>query len=114
LQATGFVFGINQIDTIEILGTPINITETEVKSVLEDLISDLQDGIPETSFSQNDRIAKSLSKSMSIKTGAYMTDSAQENLVNSLFACKEPNVSPFNKPTFITLRVEDLDKKFAL
>jgi DNA mismatch repair protein MutL len=114
LQATGFVFGINQIDTIEILGTPINITETEVKSVLEDLISDLQDGIPETSFSQNDRIAKSLSKSMSIKTGAYMTDSAQENLVNSLFACKEPNVSPFNKPTFITLRVEDLDKKFAI
>jgi DNA mismatch repair protein MutL len=114
LQATGFVFGINQIDTIEILGTPINITETEVKSVLEDLISDLQDGIPETSFSQNDRIAKSLAKSMAIKTGAYMTDSAQENLVNSLFACKEPNVSPFNKPTFITLRVEDLDKKFAI
>jgi DNA mismatch repair protein MutL len=82
--------------------------------VLEDLISDLQAGIPETSFSQNDRIAKSLAKSMAIKTGTYLTESAQENLVNSLFACKEPNVSPFNKPTFITLRVEDLDKKFAI
>jgi hypothetical protein len=29
------------------------------------------------------------------------------------FACKEPNVFPFQKPTFITMRVEDLDKKFA-
>jgi hypothetical protein len=26
------------------------------------------------------------------------------------FACKDPNVSPFHKPTFITMRVEDLDK----
>ena len=38
----------------------------------------------------------------------------QENLVNGLFACKDPNVSPFHKPTFITMRVEDIDKKFAL
>jgi DNA mismatch repair protein MutL len=114
LQATGFVFGTNQMDSIEIFGTPANVTEAEVKTILEDLIADLQDGIPEKSFSQNDRIAKSLAKSMAIKTGTYLTDMAQEDLVNSLFACKEPNVSPFNKPTFITLSVEDLDKKFAI
>jgi hypothetical protein len=30
------------------------------------------------------------------------------------FACKEPNVSPFQKPTFITMRVEDLDKKICM
>jgi DNA mismatch repair protein MutL len=51
---------------------------------------------------------------MAVKTGAYLNELAQENLVNGLFACKDPNISPFNKPTFITLRVEDLDKKFAL
>ena len=36
------------------------------------------------------------------------------NLENNLFACKEPNVSPFQKPTFITISIDDLDKKFAL
>jgi DNA mismatch repair protein MutL len=51
---------------------------------------------------------------MAVKTGTYLTDIAQENLVNGLFACKEPNISPFNKPTIITLRVDDLDKKFNL
>ena len=53
-----------------------------------------------------------MAKSIAVKTGTYLTELEQENLVNSLFACKEPNVSPFNKPTFITLSVEDLDKKF--
>jgi DNA mismatch repair protein MutL len=111
---TGFVFEETNEDHIVISGIPVNVTESEVSIVLEQLISDLQDGIPESSFSQNDTIAKSMARSLAVKTGTYLTEKEQENLVNGLFACKDPNVSPFHKPTFITMRVEDIDKKFAL
>jgi DNA mismatch repair protein MutL len=111
---TGFVFEVANDDHLVISGLPITISESEVPIVLEQLLSDLQDGIPESSFSQNDSIAKSMSKSLAIKTGTYLTDKEQENLVNGLFACKEPNVSPFQKQTFITMRVEDIDKKFSV
>jgi DNA mismatch repair protein MutL len=111
---TGFVFGENDEESITILGLPTRVSESEVSVVLEQLLSDLHNGIPENSFSQNDSIAKSLARSLAVKTGMTLTEKEQENLVNGLFACKEPNVSPFQKPTFITLRVEDLDKKFAL
>jgi DNA mismatch repair protein MutL len=114
LMNTGFVFEENNTDHIVISGIPVNVTESEVSLVLEQLLSDLQDGIPESSFSQNDTIAKSMAKSLAVKTGTHLTEKEQENLVNGLFACKDPNVSPFHKPTFITMRVEDLDKKFAL
>jgi DNA mismatch repair protein MutL len=114
LVNTGFVFEETNEDSIVISGLPVNVTESEVSIVLEELLSDLQDGIPESSFSQNDTIAKSMARSLAVKTGTYLTEREQENLVNGLFACKEPNVSPFQKPTFITMRVEDLDKKFAL
>ncbi|MFV8372521.1 DNA mismatch repair endonuclease MutL [Flavobacterium sp. LB2P6] len=114
LMNTGFVFEENNTDHIVISGIPVNVTESEVSLVLEQLLSDLQDGIPESSFSQNDTIAKSMAKSLAVKTGTHLTEKEQENLVNGLFACKDPNVSPFYKPTFITMRVEDLDKKFAL
>jgi DNA mismatch repair protein MutL len=114
LVNTGFVFEETMKDHIVISGIPVNVTESEVSLVLEQLLSDLQDGIPESSFSQNDTIAKSMAKSLAVKTGTVLTVKEQENLVNGLFACKEPNVSPFQKPTFITMRVEDLDKKFAI
>jgi DNA mismatch repair protein MutL len=114
LMNTGFVFEETNEDHIVISGIPVNVTESEVSIVLEQLLSDLQDGIPESSFSQNDSIAKSMARSLAVKTGTYLTEKEQENLVNGLFACKDPNVSPFQKPTFITMRVEDLDKKFAL
>jgi len=114
LETTGFVFELPQIDHIVISGIPVNITESEVSMVIEQLLSDLQDGIPASSYSQNDTIAKSMAKSLAVKTGSYLTEKEQDNLVNGLFACKDPNISPFQKPTFITMRVEDIDKKFAL
>lgn len=114
LENTGFVFESVESDAIHISGIPVNTSESEVSIVLEQLISDLQDGIPDSSFCQNDTIAKSMAKSLAVRTGTYLTEKEQENLVNNLFACKEPNVSPFLKPTFITMSVDDLDKKFSL
>ncbi len=114
LENTGFVFETVASDFVQISGIPINTSESEVTLVLNQLISDLQDGIPASSFSQNDTIAKSMAKSLAVKTGTYLTETAQENLVNNLFACTDPNVSPSQKPTFITMRVEDIDKKFTL
>ena len=112
LENTGFIFETISTEFVEISGIPINTTESEISQVVSQLVADLQDGIPESSFSQNDTIAKSMAKSLAVKTGTYLTEAAQENLVNNLFACKDPNVSPAQKPTFITMRVEDIDKKF--
>lgn len=114
LENTGFVFSEINHDHIVVSGLPINVVESEASIVMEQLLSDLQDGLPGVSFSQNDSIAKSMAKSLAVKTGTLLAEREQENLVNGLFACKEPDVSPFGKPTFITLRVEDIDKKFAI
>ena len=114
LENTGFVFEAINEDNVMISGLPVNVSESEISIVLEELLSDLHDGIPDSSFCQNDTIAKSMAKSLAVKTGTYLNEKEQENLVHNLFACKEPNVSPFQKPTFITMSVEDLDKKFSL
>lgn len=114
LETTGFVFSEISHEKLTIVGLPIKVAESEASIVLEELLSDLQDGIPSRSYSQNDEIAKSMARSLAVKTGTYLTPAEQENLINGLFACKEAAVSPFGKPTFVTISVEDLDKKFAL
>lgn len=114
LENAGFVFESITTEAVQISGIPVTVSESEVSIVIEQLLSDLQEEIPESSFSQMDSMAKSMAKSLAVKTGTYLTEMEQENIVNNLFACKEQSVSPFNKPTFITLRVEDLDKKFSI
>ena len=114
LEHTGFVFDSIENDKLTISGIPVSVSESEVAIVLEELMNDLHSGIPDSSFSLNDSIAKSMARSLAVRTGTYLTEKEQENIVNGLFACKEPDVSPFNKPTFITISVDDLDKKFAI
>ncbi len=114
LENTGFIFDAISDDNITISGIPVSISESQVSKIIESLLHDLVDGIPNSSFSQNDTIAKSMARSLAIKTGTYLTETEQVNIVNNLFACKETTVSPFQKPTFITISAEDLDKKFTL
>ena len=112
LEQTGFIFSEIKKDSVEITGIPTLISESEVAILLEQLLSDLENEVPGTGFSQIDTLSKSLAKGMAVKSGTSLNAADQQNIVNSLFACKESTLSPYNKPIFITLTVEDLDKKF--
>lgn len=112
LEHTGFVFSSIEEEAVEITGVPLSVPESEVSIILEQLIGDVQNEVPNANFSATDLLAKSMAKSLAIKTGQVLKKDEQEHIVNKLFACKEPNVSPTNRVTFITLGVDELDKKF--
>ena len=112
LEHTGFVFSSVKDEMIDITGVPVGVPESEVSIILEQLISDVENEVPNSHFSAADLLAKSMAKSLAIKTGQSLQRDEQEHLVNKLFACKEPNVSPTNRTTFITMNVDELDKKF--
>jgi DNA mismatch repair protein MutL len=112
LEATGFVFSQFTKEGIDIIGVPVNVPDSEVSIILEQLISDVEQEVPDSHFSATDLLAKSMAKSLAIKTGQSLNNTEQEHLVNSLFACKDPSVSPTNRVTFITVNVDELDKKF--
>ena len=112
LCAVGFVFGNIDADTVEVKGVPVVVTESEVQMVMEQLIADYQMEAAVDSFSQSDMLAKTLAKTLSVKTGEVLDEKSQTVLVNNLFACKETTLSPFNKRTYVTITENDLDRKF--
>lgn len=114
LHQMGYDFKIESNQVMQVFGIPVRTQESEVSSVFERLIHELNQGIPESSYSQNDFLAKSLAKSLAIKNGTYLSSEEIENLVHALFACKDASVSPFQKPVFITISVDELDKKFNI
>lgn len=112
LEGIGFVFESITLDEVKIVGLPVQVKESEVLDILNDLIHNLQQNLPEDSFSLSDSIAKFMAKSVAVKSGKIMNETEMSAIVNSLFGCKEPNFSPFNQPIFITLTTEELDKRF--
>lgn len=112
LESIGFLFDKILEDSIIISGIPTTIIESQISIIIEQLLEDITNDIPDTSFSQLDIMAKSLAKSLAIKTGTKLDLKEQEDIVNKLFLCKEPDTSPFGKKTFITVNIEEIDKKF--
>ncbi|MBT8263054.1 MAG: DNA mismatch repair endonuclease MutL [Bacteroidia bacterium] len=112
LEHTGFHFESFSEEKISISGIPVGLNDSSAGKVLDQLITDIRDEVPDASFSLNDLLAKSMAKSMAVRTGTALNKAEREHLVNRLFACKEPSVSPDNTQVLITLDVTELDKRF--
>ena len=113
LVEAGFIFQRDSNTTIIIKGIPSSSSEKEIPNIFENLFNSLESDLPADSFSQSDVLSKSLAKTLSIKRGVSMKPEEQQRLLDDLFACKETQVSPFNRQIFVTLTQEELDKKFT-
>lgn len=112
LESIGFQFDSISKEAIHIKGIPTSVKESEIRPIFEELLENMRHEIPENSFSQIDIIAKSLAKSLAIKSGIKLKLLEQEELLEKLFLCKEPNHSPYGKNTFVTLPLEEIQLKF--
>ncbi len=112
LESAGFSFDEFTKDSVTIKGIPVSVVESKITIILEELLNDINLEVPDASFSHFDVMAKSFAKTLAIKTGTKLSDKEQEALVNDLFSCKEPNISPFGKSTFKTLTLNEIDNLF--
>jgi len=53
-----------------------------------------------------------MAKSLAVKTGKQLNAKEQEELINKLFSCKEPNYSPYGKLIFTNLPLDEIEQKF--
>lgn len=111
LEMLGFVFSIPNNDTLEITGIPTEIETSKATILIHDLLGDVKGETLDSSSIHATRVAKSMAKSIAIKSGKPLTTIEQEDIVNKLFACKEPTISPHHKPIFVTYDVGEFDKK---
>ena len=108
-NSIGFDISIEK-DLMIVKSVPYGIEKSDVEEVVENMLN--EDFNISNDLSTSDFFAKRLSKITSIKSGQKLNLDEQEYIVNHLFSCKEPNLSPDNKQIFITLSKNDIEKKF--
>lgn len=66
----------------------------------------------ELSETRRDHLLRNLAKQKAIKSNKLLTVKEMQNMIDRLFACSQPQVSPDGKPTYLTFQLEDLQKLF--
>ncbi len=113
LTNIGFAFESLEEETVKVTGVPLVVPESGIGTVLDRLIADYMEGFDTGSISQAEVLAQALSKNLAVRTGEVLDQESQLALVNNLFACKEPTLSPFQKLTYTIISEGDIDKKFS-
>ena len=108
----GFSFNKFDENQIEVSSIHPVFLENKIQEVFQELIDNEISEFKNNSNSLNDYIAKVLSKCSSIKSGFKLEKLQQESLVNDLFACKESNISPFDKIIFKIVSTDSIKKMF--
>ena len=107
----GFKFKIFDSNNIVLSAFNPVFKENDIFDIFQNLIENQSSDVKKTSLSANDYMAKIFSISSCIKKGIKLEQKEQEALVNDLFACKDPNVSPLNKLIFKVISIDSIDKK---
>ena len=111
LESLGFQMKLKKDKILEILGSPEHCPASKIEELIETLLSDVGEERSVEHFSQADQIAKTLAKSLAIRSGAPLESEEQQSLLDDFFGCKETSISPFNKPIFITLEKTEIEQK---
>ncbi|NEN24650.1 DNA mismatch repair endonuclease MutL [Cryomorpha ignava] len=102
-------FGGNEI---VINGIPTEAANIPVQGLIENFLEQYKNTVNEVQSNTRDRLARSLARSLCIREGKRMQRVEMLDLIDKLFACKQPQAAPNGKPTILTFANDELDKKF--
>lgn len=97
---------------IVINGTPADCGNADPKELIEGIIEDFKNTLSDVKLKSREKLAMSLANRSAIKSGQKLNTEEMNNLIDQLFACEMPYISPSGLPTIITMSTEELDQKF--
>jgi DNA mismatch repair protein MutL len=96
--------------SIIIYGVPGTTASTGLRQMLEKMLEDYRNMERDLKADHFENLAKSLSTAAAIPYGKILEPEEMRELVDQLFACRNPNYSPSGKPVLKILQTEDIDK----
>ena len=89
-------FGNN---TFVIQGSPADVVDGNEKTAVEKMLEQYKHFSNDLKYSKREKLLRSLALQQSVKAGTSLSDKEMKNLVDDLFNCATPNITPNGKPT---------------
>ena len=103
-------FGNN---TFVVQGTPADVEQGNERMAIEKMLEQYKHFSSDLKFSKREKLLRSISLQQSVKAGSSLTDKEMKVLLDDLFECATPNITPNGKPIFLEFKKDELDKLFG-
>jgi DNA mismatch repair protein MutL len=101
-------------DTFVVHGLPAELKgNVDEKALIERILEQYKNNLA-LDLGMRDNLARSLARNAALRRGQTLDVQEMETLIDKLFACKQPMVSPSGQKCYITWELDDLQKLFVL
>jgi DNA mismatch repair protein MutL len=100
-------------DSFIVQGTPADTGQGEERSVLENLLEQYKHFTSEIRFSKREKLIRTMARQQAIRPGNVLGEKEMRTLVDELFACLQPNITPGGDPTYIEFKKDYVEKLFG-
>ncbi len=104
-------FGSN---SFVIQGTPADLVQGNEKLAIENLLEQYKHFSNDIKFSKREKLIRSVASQNAVKPGKFLMQKEMKLLVDELFECATPNVTPAGHPTYIEFKKDYLEKLFRM
>ncbi len=112
VRASGFEINEFGKYTFIIDGAPAGLHGHDMSEFLESVIENYKKNINDLTQDKKINFARSLAKKSAIKKDTRLSEEEMNNIIDELFACQAPEVSPEGKRTHIILNFGDIEAQF--
>lgn len=99
--------------TFVIHGIPGDLQTGGEKQSIEELLEQFKHFSAELKMDKREKMIRSLAVQHALKPGSHLTAAEMQNLIDRLFACEQPQTTPGGRNTFLTFRIDELNKLFG-
>jgi DNA mismatch repair protein MutL len=112
LSALGVTISFLGQNTIAVNALPSNVKVNNAEQLIQGFLAAFKENTGGQGEDMHHRLVLSLAKAGSIPYNRSLEPIEMQDLVDKLFACQQPNLSPDGKPTITILGVDELEKRF--
>jgi len=93
-------------------GIPADLKSTNEQQLIENILEQYKQNVDQPDFDKRTGLAKCIAHQSAIKTGTLLGKTEMITIIDELFACEIPYISPTGRLTFITLSLDMLEQQF--
>lgn len=94
-------------------GTPADIASGNEKIMLEKILEQYKHFGADLKLSKREMLLRTVAWQQAIKPGTSLSNKEMDQLVTDLFQCRQPNISPTGRPTYLEFKKDQLEKMFG-
>ncbi len=113
LNMIGYLLDKNENNQFTLVGSPADVAVGNEKHSIELLLEQFKHFSSDIKFSKREKLVRCMARQQAIKSGRTLQQNEMKQLVEELFVCNTPNITPTGNPTFVDFKEDYIDRMFG-